>query len=33
VGVWVQTPYFASAMQGMFDKSWNNMKPASSILN
>jgi HTH-type transcriptional regulator, sugar sensing transcriptional regulator len=32
VGVWVQTPYFASAVQGMFDKTWNNMKPASSVL-
>ncbi len=32
VGVWVQTPYFASAMQEMFDKNWANMKAASSVL-
>ena len=32
VGVWVQTPYFASAMQGLFNKTWNSMKDASSAL-
>ena len=32
VGVWVQTPYFASAMEQMFDKSWNGMKPAGAVL-
>jgi len=32
VGVWVQTPYFASAMQNMFDKNWTNMKAASAVL-
>jgi len=26
-GVWVQTPYFASAMEAMFDKTWQGMKP------
>jgi HTH-type transcriptional regulator, sugar sensing transcriptional regulator len=32
VGVWVQTPYFASAVQNMFDKNWSSMKAASSAL-
>jgi HTH-type transcriptional regulator, sugar sensing transcriptional regulator len=30
VGVWVETPYFASAMEQMFDKNWGNMKSVSS---
>ena len=30
VGVWVETPYFASAMEQMFDKNWGVMKSASS---
>jgi HTH-type transcriptional regulator, sugar sensing transcriptional regulator len=25
VGVWVNTPYFASAMEGMFDEQWKGM--------
>ncbi len=32
VGVWVQTPYFASAMQNMFDNQWDKMSPASKLL-
>jgi hypothetical protein len=28
LGIWVQTPFFASALQNMFDESWKNMKPA-----
>ncbi|MDP3917262.1 MAG: helix-turn-helix domain-containing protein [Nanoarchaeota archaeon] len=31
VGVWVQTPYFASAMQKMFDANWNQMKPSNTV--
>ncbi len=26
-GVWVHTPYFAQAMEHIFDKAWTNMKP------
>lgn len=28
VGIWVNTPFFASAMEGMFNTAWKNMKPA-----
>lgn len=28
VGVWVNTPFFASALENMFDESWKSMKPA-----
>ncbi len=27
VGVWVNTPFFAQALEGMFDQSWKAMKP------
>ncbi len=28
VGIWVNTPYFASAMEEMFNQAWKDMKPA-----
>jgi len=28
VGIWVNTPFFASAMENMFDNAWKTMKPA-----
>ncbi len=31
VGVWVQTPYFASAVQNMFDRNWSGMKQPSAV--
>ena len=27
VGVWINTEFFAQALEGMFDKSWSEMKP------
>jgi len=27
VGIWVNTPFFASALQSLFDLSWKSMKP------
>ena len=30
VGVWVSTPFFAKAMDGLFDNAWKNMKPLTS---
>jgi len=27
IGVWVNTPYFAGAMEGMFENAWKGMKP------
>ncbi len=27
IGVWVNTPFFASALDGLFDVAWKNMKP------
>ncbi len=32
VGIWVNTPYFASAMEGMFDHSWKSMQDASKVV-
>ena len=32
VGVWVRTPFFASALDSMFDACWNNLTPASKVL-
>jgi len=28
VGIWVNTPFFASALENLFDVAWKNMKPA-----
>jgi sugar-specific transcriptional regulator TrmB len=28
VGIWVNTPFFANALEGLFDTAWKNMKPA-----
>ncbi|MFC1768144.1 TrmB family transcriptional regulator [Nanoarchaeota archaeon] len=27
IGVWVNTPFFANALQGLFDMAWKDMKP------
>ena len=32
VGIWVNTPFFAKALEGLFDLSWKGMKPAASTL-
>ena len=32
VGIWVNTPFFASALENMFDMHWKGMKPANSVL-
>ncbi|MCK4521718.1 MAG: TrmB family transcriptional regulator [Nanoarchaeota archaeon] len=32
VGIWVNTPFFASAVNNMFDSTWKTMKPAESML-
>ena len=29
VGIWVNTPFFAKALNSMFELSWKNMKPIS----
>ncbi len=29
VGIWVNTPFFAGAVENLFDKSWKGMKPIS----
>jgi hypothetical protein len=28
VGIWVNTPFFANAVENLFDHAWKNMKPA-----
>ena len=32
VGIWVNTPLFASAVENMFDTNWKNMKSASDMV-
>jgi len=32
VGIWVTTPFFASALQNFFDLSWKSMKPANELM-
>jgi len=31
VGVWVNTPYFATALENLFDVSWKDMTPVSKV--
>ncbi len=31
VGVWVNAPYFASALENMFELAWKDMKPINSV--
>ncbi|MBI2124697.1 TrmB family transcriptional regulator [Candidatus Pacearchaeota archaeon] len=31
VGIWVNTPFFASALENLFELAWKNMKPASEV--
>ncbi len=31
-GIWVNTPFFATAMENLFDSSWKNMDDASKIM-
>ncbi len=32
VGIWVNTPFFASALQNLFDIAWKDMKPAKEVV-
>ena len=32
VGIWVNTPFFASAMENLFELAWKNMKPAAEMV-
>ncbi len=32
VGIWVNTPFFASALEGLFDQHWQGMKPANDVM-
>ena len=32
VGIWVNTPFFASALENLFDKHWQEMKPAADVI-
>ena len=32
VGVWVNTPFFASALEDLFELAWKDMKPAKEVL-
>jgi hypothetical protein len=32
VGIWVNTPFFASALEDLFDLAWKELKPAKSVV-
>ncbi len=32
IGIWVNTPFFATAMGDLFNIAWNEMKPANKVL-
>ena len=32
VGIWVNTPFFASALENLFELAWKNMKPAMEFV-
>jgi sugar-specific transcriptional regulator TrmB len=32
VGIWVNTPFFASSLESLFDSSWKSLKPANEVL-
>ncbi len=32
VGIWVNTPFFASALEDLFDLAWKEMKPAKNVV-
>src|SRR3989338_2041302 len=32
VGIWVNTPFFASALENLFELAWKNMKPAAEVI-
>ncbi len=32
IGIWVNTPFFSSALSGLFDQAWKEMVPADKIL-
>ena len=32
VGIWVNTPFFANALENLFDLAWENMKPVEKVL-
>ncbi len=31
VGIWINTPFFASALSGLFDLAWKDMQPANKV--
>lgn len=32
IGIWINTPFFASALQDLFDVAWENLQPAQKVL-
>ena len=32
VGIWINTPFFSSALENLFDLAWKSMKPAKEML-
>ncbi len=32
IGIWVNTPFFASALEDLFELAWNEMKPVEQVL-
>lgn len=32
IGIWIHTPFFASALNGLFDLAWKEMEPADKVI-
>jgi len=32
VGIWVNTPFFSTALENLFELAWKNMKPAAEVI-
>ncbi len=33
IGIWIHTPFFASALNGLFDLAWKEMEPADKVID
>ena len=31
IGIWVNTPFFAGALENLFELAWKSMKPAAEV--
>ena len=33
IGIWVNTPFFAGALENLFNQTWKELEPAEKITN